>query len=208
MTNVVQVYEVFENLPELGQLLFKIVLSFFQITSTLLKSLDVPWPHVFATVMARVSVVNLNLVQLPKTACLNPNPSFYSIFNGYTVLRCYRPSLNSMLTLVSQLGLLFFICFITALHAFGAMLSHATLQGLTATERAERLGHFDHRLLVALLLVLYLVYPVHLSRCSSLDIAPDAPTGCICRHLWHFLLFCIGATVCGLWRGFWRAAPV
>jgi len=44
--------------------------------------LDIPWPHIFGVVMARVNVINLNLVQLPKTACLNPSPSFYKQFNG------------------------------------------------------------------------------------------------------------------------------
>ena len=53
-----------------------------QIVSTFLKSLDIPWPSIFGSIMARVNIVNLNLVQLPKTACLNPNPSFYAQFNG------------------------------------------------------------------------------------------------------------------------------
>ena len=38
--------------------------------------------------MARVNVVNLNLVQLPKTACLNPSPSFYKQFNGEPPCAC------------------------------------------------------------------------------------------------------------------------
>ena len=56
----------------------KVLLSFYQIVSTFLKSLSVPWPRSFVTVFARISVVNLQLVQLPKTACLNPNPSYYT----------------------------------------------------------------------------------------------------------------------------------
>jgi hypothetical protein len=42
--------------------------SFYQIISTFLKSLDVPWPSVFGAAMSRVSVVNLNLVELPVAA--------------------------------------------------------------------------------------------------------------------------------------------
>ncbi len=34
-----------------------------QIVSTFLKSLDIPWPNIFGVVMARVNVINLNLVQ-------------------------------------------------------------------------------------------------------------------------------------------------
>ena len=40
--------------------------SFYQIVSTFIKSLDIPWPSSFRRVMARVSVVNINLVTLPK----------------------------------------------------------------------------------------------------------------------------------------------
>ena len=39
----------------------RILINLFQIVSTFIKSLDVPWPSVFGAVMARVSVVNLNL---------------------------------------------------------------------------------------------------------------------------------------------------
>lgn len=88
--------------------------------------------------MARVSVVNLNLVQLPKTACLNPNPSYYSAFNGYT------------------LGLLFFAVFLGALRLFG---THALARFTSDAERAERVERFNHRLLKVFLLVLYIVYP-------------------------------------------------
>lgn len=59
--------------------------SFFQIISTFLKSLDVPWPSVFGATMSRVSVINLNLVELPAAACLHPSPSYWSQFNGYTL---------------------------------------------------------------------------------------------------------------------------
>ena len=44
-----------------------------QIVSTFLKSLDIPWPTSFGVVMARVSVINLNLVQLPKAVRLRPS---------------------------------------------------------------------------------------------------------------------------------------
>ncbi len=64
-----------------------------QIVSTFLKSLDIPWPSIFGSIMARVNVVNLNLVQLPKTACLNPSPSFYAQFNGACLVcgHAYQP---------------------------------------------------------------------------------------------------------------------
>ena len=107
-----------------------------QIVSTFLKSLDIPWPSIFGTIMARVSVVNLNLVQLPKTACLNPNPSFYSQFNGYT------------LGLVAAMLSAFF------LHQFGThVLARFTLRNMPAAERAERIAQFHSTVLARTLLV-------------------------------------------------------
>lgn len=32
--------------------------------------------------MSRVNVINLNLVQLPKAACMNPTVDYYKSFNG------------------------------------------------------------------------------------------------------------------------------
>ena len=107
-----------------------------QIVSTFLKSLDIPWPSIFGTIMARVSVVNLNLVQLPKTACLNPNPSFYSQFNGYT------------------LGLVAAMLSAGVLHLFGThVLARITLRNMPAAEREERLAKFHSTVLARALLV-------------------------------------------------------
>ena len=52
--------------------------------STFIDTLDVPWPRTFGTIMSRVNIVNVNFLQLPKTACLYPNTPFYSTFQGYT----------------------------------------------------------------------------------------------------------------------------
>jgi hypothetical protein len=127
-----------EDIGSMVQRVGKIVTGFYQIVATFLHSLDVPWPRVFTTVMARVSVVNLNLVQLPKTACLHPNPSYYSQFNGYT------------------LGLLFFILLLATVRLLG---SRGLARLLPPAECVERVERFEHRLLVALLLVLFFVYP-------------------------------------------------
>jgi hypothetical protein len=79
--------------PSLASLRFRLICaltscplipSLPQIVSTFLKSLDIPWPHFFGVIMARVNIVNLNLVQLPKAACLNPTVSYYKQFNGKT----------------------------------------------------------------------------------------------------------------------------
>lgn len=107
-----------------------------QIVSTFLKSLDIPWPSIFGTIMARVSVVNLNLVQLPKTACLNPSPSFYKQFNGYT------------------LGLAGAMLAFVGLYFFGThCVSRVTLRNMPAAERADRLAKFRSTVLSRALLV-------------------------------------------------------
>ena len=114
--------------------------------------------------MARVSVVNLNLVQLPAAAwcapafhaspaacaltrrhcncSLHPSPSFYLQFQGYT------------------LGLL------TALALAGATLllgKHVVaplgLRGLSREARQRRLARMNRDALARVLLLLYHVYP-------------------------------------------------
>jgi hypothetical protein len=144
----------------------------------------------FGVIMARVNVVNLNLVQLPKTgapprarnlqaprgcadpraattpACLNPNPSFYSEFNGSrscgtvvrrrVLLRCLTRRVPAGYTL----GLLFAMFSMAALWVLGTHgLARVTLRGLPPDERAERLTRFNSTVLTRALLVLYLVYP-------------------------------------------------
>jgi hypothetical protein len=110
--------------------------------SSFLVTLDVPWPKVFITFLSRVSVINLNLMRLPKAACMNPSPSFYRQFNGYT------------------LGLVAAMLALGALWLIGAKLvAPFTLAGMTPAERQERSSSFNSTILQRLLLVLYLVYP-------------------------------------------------
>jgi hypothetical protein len=92
--------------------------------------------------MARVSVVNLNLMQLPKTACLNPSPSFYRQFNGYT------------------LGLLGALLGGGAMYALGTrVVARITLRAVPPAEREERLARFGSTVLARVLLLLYVAYP-------------------------------------------------
>ena len=60
----------------------RIAINFFQIVSSFITTLNVPWPTGFAIAMARVNVINFNWLQLPSVACLHPSPSFYRQFNG------------------------------------------------------------------------------------------------------------------------------
>jgi hypothetical protein len=83
-----------------------------------------------------------SLVQLPKTACLNPSPSFYRQFNGYT------------------LGLMGALLAGGALYALGTrVVARVTLRNLPEAERAERLGRFGSTVLARVLLLLYVAYP-------------------------------------------------
>ena len=118
-----------------------------EIVSTFLKSLDVPWPSVFGAAMSRISLVNLNLVELPAAACLHPSPSFYSQFNGYT------------LGLLAALGLS-----VTTWLLGKFVVAPLALRGMAAPERAERLARLSSTALSRTLLTLYLVYPGALHR--------------------------------------------
>jgi hypothetical protein len=93
--------------------------------------------------MSKVNIVNLNLVQLPAAACLNPSPSYYKQFNGFT------------------LGLVGAMLFMGAMFLFGKhVLAPLTLRSLPAEEIDRRLHKFQSTILGRALLILYLVYPV------------------------------------------------
>ena len=120
----------------------KILINFYQIVSTFLRSLDIPWPHVFVTVMGKVNVINLNLVHLPKAACMSPNTSYYDEFNGYT------------------LGLLCTLVFIAIFWAVGVyVVAPISLSSMTADEIQARRAKFSSTCLQRTLMFLYLVYP-------------------------------------------------
>jgi hypothetical protein len=73
---------------------------------------------------------------------MNPSPSFYRQFNGYT------------------LGLVGAILAMGGLWALGrGVVARLTLRGLPGEERADRLSSFNSTVLARLLLVIYIVYP-------------------------------------------------
>lgn len=76
------------------------------------------------------------------TACLNPNPSYFKQFNGYT------------------LGLLGAELLMGTLWLFGKhVVAPVALRHVSHAERANRLSTFNSTVLSRLLLMLYLVYP-------------------------------------------------
>jgi hypothetical protein len=81
-------------------------------------------------------------VQLPRTACLNPSPSYYKQFNGYT------------------LGLMFAILLIVIMRLAGTrVLARVTLDHCPRDERLQRLDRFRNALTARTLILLYVVYP-------------------------------------------------
>ena len=113
-----------------------------QVVSTLLRTIDIPWPRIFVSVMSKVSLINLNLVRLPKAACLSPKLSYYDEFNGTT------------------LGLLSMLAFIAAFWLFGRhLLAPFTLRGMSEPERSDRVRQFSATCLQRTLMLLYFIYP-------------------------------------------------
>ena len=110
--------------------------------STFIDTLDVPWPRTFSAIMSRVNVVNVNFLQLPKTACLYPNTPFYRTFHGYTL------GSTACLGLIGAAWL-----------AGQRLLAPRTLRDASAAERAQRLRRFQTLCLSRALLLMYLVYP-------------------------------------------------
>jgi hypothetical protein len=116
--------------------------QFYQIVSTFIDTLDVPWPKTFSTIMSRVNIVNVNFLQLPRTACLYPNTPFYKTFMGYTLGTTAGLALVGVSWVAGQ-----------------RLLAPLTLRSATAAERAHRLRRFQTVCLSRALLLLYLVYP-------------------------------------------------
>jgi hypothetical protein len=142
-------------------------------------------PVFFGTVMGRVNIINFNLLTLPKTACLNPSPSFYRQFQGYT------------------LGLAAAIAGIGALWAFGAhVVAPVTLRRVSPAERDDRLARFGSTCLARALLVLYLVRPdTQCSACLGQSASRAAHAGVSrreCDHLQRLQLHHAGQ---------WRVIP-
>lgn len=79
---ILEGFDGLEDLVEQVRRVAKILINFYQIVSTFIRSLDIPWPSAFTVVMSKVNIINLNLVQSPAAACLNPSPSYYKQFNG------------------------------------------------------------------------------------------------------------------------------
>lgn len=62
----------------------RILIDWFQITSSFGTVFLIPWPPTYELVMSRVSFIRLNFSDLPALSCFNQNPSFYFIFDAYT----------------------------------------------------------------------------------------------------------------------------
>ena len=117
--------------------------------------------------MSRVNIVNVNFLQLPKTACLYPNTPFYATFQGYTRACSVRHTALSLLYRHANTCDIHLAVGTTAgLAVVGAawlagqrLLAPLTLRHASAAERAHRLRRFQTVCLSRALLLLYLVYP-------------------------------------------------
>ena len=111
--------------------------------------------------MAKMGIINLNLLQLPKSACLHPQPLYYKQFLGYTL---------AFLLAIVLVGLIWL---------FGSrVLSRYTLRDVSDEERDARLAKFNSVVLQRLLLFAYLTYPgvsvviISIFSCTTLGALP------------------------------------
>jgi len=175
-----ELYYMMQRLVEKAQKYGKIMINFYQIVSTFIRSLDIPWPHVFITTMGKVNIVNLNLVHLPKAACMSPKTSYYAEFQGYT------------------LGLLCALIFIAVFWAAGVyVLAPLSLATMTADEVQARKAKFSSTCLQRTLMLLYLVYPgvsvaiFGMFSCTKVGsvwyLDQDFTTQCYTRTWWRYV---------------------
>jgi hypothetical protein len=59
-----------------------------QVVSSFNNTLAVPWPSIYTSMTQMLSVVSLQLLRLPTIACIQPEISFYVLFNGTTIAMC------------------------------------------------------------------------------------------------------------------------
>ena len=173
-------YYAAQRLLDKAQKYGKILINFYQIVSTFLRSLDVPWPHIFVSVMGKVNIINLNLVHLPKAACMSPNTNYYEEFQGYT------------------LGLFFTLLFIALFWATGVyIIAPFSLSAMPADEIKARTAQFSSTCLQRTLMLLYLVYPgvsvtiFGMFSCTQVGDAwylnQDFSTQCYTRTWWRYV---------------------
>lgn len=164
----------------------KIIINFLQIVSAFAHTLDIPWPHIYYALMSRFGVINLNVVRLPAAACLNPEPSFYTVFNAYTI------------GVAAAVGLIltFRAC---APLAQGLLVRLGGCTPADATQRAERFA--SACLSRGVLLLLYLSYPavsqavVSMFSCDAIEgtsyLVADYRVQCYTRK--HVRYMAVGA---------------
>ena len=117
--------------------------------------------------MSRVNIVNVNFLQLPKTACLYPNTPFYATFQGYTrACSVTHTALSLLYRHANTCDIHLAVGTTAGLAVVGAawlagqrLLAPLTLRHASAAERAHRLRRFQTVCLSRALLLLYLVYP-------------------------------------------------
>lgn len=121
----------------------KVIINFLQVVMTLPKTLRVRWPRVFYAIAARLSVVNVNLLSLPSLSCANPDPSYFSVFHGYT------------LGLASSWG------FMGLVYLVGRLIHTHTVRapGANVARERRRLYRFTNRVVTAVLMITYYAYP-------------------------------------------------
>ena len=71
-------------LETLGQPV-KIIISFWQIVSSFSNNLAVPWPSVYYSLASSLSVTSLQFLRLPQINCIQPQVSFFTVFNITTL---------------------------------------------------------------------------------------------------------------------------
>ena len=142
----------------------KVIINFLQVVMTLPKTLRVRWPRVFYAIAARLSVVNINLLSLPSLSCANPDPSYFTVFHGYT------------LGLASAWG------FLGAVYLVGRVIHAraARAPGADVARERRRLYRFTNRVVTAVLMITYYAYPSVTSTVLgmfSCQILPDGHGG-------------------------------
>jgi hypothetical protein len=73
-----------EKISKAGECV-RLVIDQVQIVSSFTATMRIPWPAVFFRIVGVTSVLNLNLIELPNTACMTQRTSFLTYFIGICI---------------------------------------------------------------------------------------------------------------------------
>lgn len=120
------------------QMVFKIIVGFFQVLGSFIGTFEIEWPNVFEQLMGLTNFLQFNFIQMPGTHCILAKTSYFDKLRGQTLF----PLFCITLLLIPTLW-----CTVSGMLFFGGPRNHPKRDAVVT------------RLYQSVMLLLFLVYP-------------------------------------------------